>query len=172
MTDMTTVFLFFILVGGIIFVLMIVRSQSGGGHFRVGAAELRIDFDNSPGFQHPTRRPRGRPGAPSARYHLHVKGTRWRYPLGNQHVYIGRHPDCQIRLRDQVADSRQAVIYLEGGRYKINNLSPQTPTQVNGRPVTMQNLGNGNKILTGRTEFIFRDSLASGRGPARGKIRS
>jgi hypothetical protein len=158
MADVTTITLFFILVGGIILVLMLVRSNSGSGWFRVGQAELRIDFDNSPGFQHPTRRPRGRPGAPPARYYLHVKDTGWRYPLGEQHVYIGRSAGCQIRLRDAAADSRQAVIYLEGGRYKINNLSPRSPTWVNDRPITTQNLGNGNKIRTGRTEFIFRDS--------------
>ncbi len=158
MTDMTSVFLFLILVGGVVLVLLLFRANRGSGGIKVGGAELRIDFDNSPGFQHPTRRPRGQPSAPPARYFLHVKGTRWRYPLGDQHVYIGRSAGCQIRLRDSHAAGRQAVIYMEDGRYKINNLSPQPPTLVNGRPITTQNLGNGNKIRAGRTEFIFRDA--------------
>jgi pSer/pThr/pTyr-binding forkhead associated (FHA) protein len=58
-------------------------------------------------------------------------------------------------LRDPAADTRHAVIYWHEGRYRINNLSPRG-TEVNNHLITMQNLGNGNKIRMGHTERIFR----------------
>lgn len=149
--------LLFILVAGVILVLMLFRSNRGSGTFKVGGNELRIDFENSRGFQHPIRRPRQHADAPSARCYLHVKGTQWRFPLGKQHVYIGRGADCHIRLRDSHIDSRQAVIYLDDGRYRINNLSQTTPTLVNGQSISKQSLSNGSRIRMGQTEFIFRD---------------
>lgn len=94
---------------------------------------------------------------------LAIKGRpEWRFPLdGRKMVYIGRRQDNDLVLRDQAADTRQAVIYWEGDRYKINNLSSKTPTKVNGRPITKQNLGNGNTIQMGRTKLIFRDRASS-----------
>jgi pSer/pThr/pTyr-binding forkhead associated (FHA) protein len=81
-------------------------------------------------------------------------------------VYIGRRPDNDIVLRDPDADTRHAVIYWDPnrGRYRINNLSSRG-TMVNGRPISMQNLGNGNTIRMGRTELIFRQIREDGKKP-------
>jgi pSer/pThr/pTyr-binding forkhead associated (FHA) protein len=76
---------------------------------------------------------------------------------GRRIIYLGRHQDSQVVLKDKAADTRQAVIYWEDGRYKINNLSARSQTRVNGRPITKQNLGDGNSITMGRTVLIFRD---------------
>ena len=76
---------------------------------------------------------------------------------GKIQVYIGRRSDNDIVLRDPAADSRHAVIYLEGGRYRINNLSPKG-TRVNNQWITWQRLGNGNKIRMGNTELVFRET--------------
>lgn len=85
-------------------------------------------------------------------------GPDWEYPLdGKPVVYIGRRKDNDIVLRDETADTHQAVIYWEKGRYRINNLSKDIPTRVNDRPITWQNLGDGNTIQTGRTKLIFRE---------------
>jgi pSer/pThr/pTyr-binding forkhead associated (FHA) protein len=85
-------------------------------------------------------------------------GPNWIYPLdGKTQIYIGRREDNDIRLNDPLANTRQAVIYWENGRYKINNLSARMPTTVNGRPITKQNVGDGNTIQMGRTKLIFRD---------------
>lgn len=82
----------------------------------------------------------------------------WEYALdGRTQVYIGRRSDNDIVLKDPAADARQAVIYLEGGRWRINNLSRSRPTRVNNRPITKQTLGNGCKIRMGNTELIFRE---------------
>lgn len=138
-----------------------------------GRAEFYIDT-NRGGWQtrpqqRPQRRPQQRPVSPpplspaptGSRFCLEMKllhGDSWTFPLdGRTQVYIGRRADNNLRLTDPAADTRQAVIYWEDGRYKINNLSPRVPTRVNSRPITKQNLGDGNTIQMGRTKLIFRD---------------
>jgi hypothetical protein len=82
----------------------------------------------------------------------------WEFPLNpSKHTYIGRNRDMDIILRDPAADARHAVIYWKKSRYHINNLSARKGTRVNGRRITTQRLGNGNKIRMGNTELIFRD---------------
>ena len=154
----TTVFLLFILVSGIILLVMLFGSGRGRGSLRVGSAELNIDFDKGWQKQPKPKATNKAPPAGNSRYFLEVRGTTWRYPLRvPSTIYIGRNPDSQIRLKDHTADSRQAVIYWEDNRFKINNLSHRVATLVNGRRITKQNLGDGNTIQLGRTRIIFRD---------------
>ncbi len=82
----------------------------------------------------------------------------WRYDLnGTAMVYVGRGGDNQVILaHDPAADTRHAVIYLEGGRYYINNLSARG-TRVNSRAVAKQVLGDGNTIQMGNTKIIFHE---------------
>lgn len=157
MADMTDVFLLFILISGIILFLLIVTKDKGTGKLKVGKAELLIDFESNREWVRGRRRPQsGPPQPPPADYYLSVKGSDWRYPLHMNTIYIGRAPDSQIKLRDHMADTRQAVVYWEGNRYKINNLSSRVPTLVNKRPITTQFLGDGNTIQMGQTRLIFR----------------
>lgn len=154
---MTDVFLLFILIGGLILVLLILLKDKGSGRLKVGNAELLIDFGSSQKWVR-GRQPAkpGQPGQAPADYYLSVRGTNWRYPLRQDTVYIGRNEGSQIRLLDKSADSQQAVVYWDGSRYKINNLSRRMPTRVNGREITTQFLGDGNTIQMGRTKLIFR----------------
>jgi hypothetical protein len=99
--------------------------------------------------------------SPKPRFYLEMNlkhGPNWIFPLdGKSQVYIGRRQDNTLKLTDSTADTRQAVIYWEDGRYKINNLSSRVPTKVNNHKFTRQNLGDGNTITMGRTKLIFRD---------------
>lgn len=153
---MDDVAMLFILVGGIILVLLLVTKDVGRGRLRVGRAEVMIDFGR-PGWRHPRRRVApGRGKQPLRGPYLAVQRSRWRYPLGAEPVIIGRDADCHVVLLDPAAAPRQAVIYWQDGRYKLNNLSTAPYTLVDGRPIRSQHLGNGNKIRLGRTELIFR----------------
>ncbi len=153
---MDDVAMLFILVGGIILVLLLVTKDAGSGRLRVGGAEVLIDF-HMPGWRHPRRRPAAGQGrGPIRGPYLAVQRSSWRYPLGVEPVYIGRDADCHVVLLDPTAAPRQAVVYWQDGRYKINNLAANPPTLVDGRPIRSQNLGNGNKLRLGRTELIFR----------------
>lgn len=126
---------------------------------RFGQAELKVNFDKGKGWQKAPIIDTNPFSGYKLMYGdwLEVKGTRWRYPLRNQqHIYIGRNSNSQIRLTDPAADNVQAVIYWDRGRYRINNLSATRPTLVNGRVITSQRLGNGNTIQVGYTKLIFR----------------
>jgi hypothetical protein len=152
----TTVFLFFIAVAGVILLVVITYSQRGSGSLRLGEAELKIDFER--GWQWAPSQGKVASRNNQSRYWLEVKGTRWRYPLVERHpIYLGRAADNSVRLKDPMADGRQAVIYWEQERYKINNLSSRVPTLINGRRFAKQNLGDGNSIQMGRTRLIFRE---------------
>lgn len=53
-------------------------------------------------------------------------GPDWEYELGDKaQVYIGRHPDNDIVLRDKSADARHAVIYFQDGRYRTTTSRPK-----------------------------------------------
>lgn len=147
----------FILVGGVILVFMLFKTNRGRGGFKIGDAEFLIDFENSKEWRNGRQRQaRNQAKSPPANYYLMVKGSNWRYPLRKEHVYIGRNDKCQIKLRDQTADLNQAVIYWEGGRYRINNMSSRVPTYVNNRPITIHSLEDGNIISMGKTRLVFR----------------
>lgn len=159
MDSWASIIILFIFAGSIILLVVVLKHHTGSGSLRVGQAELKIDFDR--GWKKTSvqeqRQVRSKK-VDNGQYWLEVKGTSWRYPLVNHRpIYLGRAPDSQIRLKDPAADTRQAVIYWEDNRYKINNLSAQTPTRVNGRLFTKQNLGNGNTIQMGNTKLIFRE---------------
>jgi hypothetical protein len=123
-------------------------------------AGILIDTQQSGKGRRPPRvitRPEGR----ESRAWLAAKilGRRdWEYGLDpRRHTYVGCSRDMDIILKDPAADKRHAVIYWKRGRYHINNLSKKRGTRVNGRPITTQRLGNGNKIRMGNTELIFRE---------------
>lgn len=160
MDSWATIFILFISAGSIVLLVMVLKHQTGSGSLRVGQAELRIDFNR--GWQKVANSSAKRKGGGSQRkenyqYWLEVKGTDWRYPLANRSpIYLGRATDNQVRLKDSTADTRQAVIYWEDNRYKINNLSTRTPTRINNRTFSKQNLGHGNTIQMGKTKLVFR----------------
>lgn len=156
MNDTTGIFLFFILVSGIVLILLLLTKDKGSGVLRFGRAELRIDFDNAKGWVRSSRQP---PGRPRAACYLAVKGTDWTFPLPQRQVLFGVGPECEVRLADRTADSRQTVIYWQDGRYKIANQSTikRFPTRVNNNIIRSQNLGDGNTIHMGRNRFIFHD---------------
>jgi len=148
----------------IILVAVLINSRVQARLKLPGRAEFYIDTDRGEWREKPRQRPTQPPPESfiaKTCFYLEMKlqrGPNWVYLLdGKAQVYIGCHADNNLRLTDPTADTRQAVIYWEDGRYKINNLSARTPTRINGRPITKQNLGDGNTIQMGRTKLIFRD---------------
>jgi serine phosphatase RsbU (regulator of sigma subunit) len=76
---------------------------------------------------------------------------------------IGRHPECQIVLRDSTVSRRHARIRKDGDRYFVDDMDSQHGTRVNGEPVrTAAPLRNGDEILLSQIRLIFRTSLADG----------
>jgi hypothetical protein len=152
MGESPTVLLFFILVAGIVLIFLIEKAGRGRGRLRMPSVALDFDFAKQ-GWQR--QRPKAVQGPT---YWLQTKGGKWSYPLQpGSRVVLGRDPSCQILLTDPTADRFQAAIFWEEGRFKIDNHSQRSPTRVNGRWISRQRLGNGNKIQMGRTALIFRE---------------
>ena len=87
------------------------------------------------------------------------RGRDWEFVLdGLPQVTVSRDPGNQIRLQDPRASGRHAVIRKEGDRYYIYNQSATVGTKVNNLSIGKHILGNGNKILMGDTELIFREN--------------
>ena len=167
MNSLLQFWLVFFVGSAILIALALIIFTSVKASIRAGQAEFTIDASR-PGWRRAPPEPSGKlRQQPTKRAQRPYRtwlvakvrhGPNWEYGLdGRQQVYIGRRPDNDIVLQDPEADTRHTVIYWhkEQGRYRINNLS-QKGTRVNNRLITMQNLGNGNKIRMGRTELIFR----------------
>ena len=163
----------FILISALIIVLALLRNTRLRAMIKISGAQFHIDTSR-PGWR---RSPKGDnrkserklPKRDRRPYRMWLvakvqKGSNWEYGLdGRAQVYIGRRFDNDIVLQDPDADTRHAVIYWDSNRsrYRINNLSSRG-TKVNGRLISMQNLGNGNTIRMGRTELIFRQVRENG----------
>jgi hypothetical protein len=65
------------------------------------------------------------------------------------YIELGRDPKCQIQYDDaqKTVSRRHAAISREGNTWMLKNLSENSPTLINGRPVTKQwFLQNGDEI--------------------------
>lgn len=161
------IFLFlFILACAIVIIIALVINPQLRARIRLpGRVEFYIDTSR-PGWKRAPKRPPiwGIKKEKGRRYQTWLVakvrgGPDWEYELDvKMQVYIGRRADNDIVLRDPATSRRHAVIYLEKGRYWINNLSKKG-TKVNNRWITKNRLSNGCKIKIGNTELIFREAI-------------
>jgi len=88
-----------------------------------------------------------------------------RYAVEGDELTIGRHPDCQIPVRDSGRVSRyHAQIIRQGESYFIKDLGSRNHTYLNDEQIdeTLQPLKDGDRIRICELEFRFRV-----RGPAK-----
>ncbi len=55
------------------------------------------------------------------------------HELDGQEVLIGRHPDCGVQLESNAVSRRHARVFLQDGRYAIEDLGSGNGTSVNGQ---------------------------------------
>ncbi|MCA9047152.1 MAG: protein kinase [Planctomycetaceae bacterium] len=72
--------------------------------------------------------------------------TRQKYDITRVKTRIGTAEECEIRLQDSVADSRQCYIEYAGSRWNLRTESLSQPTFVNGHPETFVELRHGSKV--------------------------
>jgi len=92
-------------------------------------------------------------------YLEHADKTRFRL---NRPVSLGRSSACEVALNDTECSRRHALINPQaGGEFWIVDLGSTNGTHVNGRRlVRPTQLTNGDRILVGRSELIFRGSAS------------
>ena len=85
---------------------------------------------------------------------LTVNGTK--HELDRREVVIGRSKDCDIQLPDPNVSRRHAEVRQEGAAYWVVDLDSTNGMEVNGRPQKRAKLRQGDRIVLGSTELVFR----------------
>lgn len=84
------------------------------------------------------------------------------YRVEEGETFLGRGQNATVRLSDDGISRRHARIFQQGGEVVIEDLKSANGTIVNGTPVTMQLLKDGDKIRLGSTtilKFTYNDHL-------------
>jgi diguanylate cyclase (GGDEF)-like protein len=84
------------------------------------------------------------------------------YRVEEGETFLGRGQNTTIRLNDDGISRRHARIFQAGGEVVIEDLKSSNGTSVNGTPVNMQLLKDGDKIRLGSTtilKFTYNDHL-------------
>jgi hypothetical protein len=85
---------------------------------------------------------------------LTVNGTK--HELDQRQVVIGRSKSCDIQLPDPNVSRRHAEVRQEGAAYWVVDLDSTNGMEVNGRRQKRAKLRQGDRIVLGSTELVFR----------------
>jgi phosphoserine phosphatase RsbU/P len=84
-----------------------------------------------------------------------------RYDLTGEQATIGRHPDCEIALKESGRISRyHAQIQRKGEEYTVKDLRSRNGTLLNGKPISDQPhpLRDGDRVSVCDASFVFHDA--------------
>jgi len=81
-----------------------------------------------------------------------VRGAVWTLA---EELTIGRSNLNQIQIEDRALSRRQCAIRQTDGQFRLEDLSGNSGTRVNGQPVTGCELQHGDKIAAGHSLFVF-----------------
>lgn len=85
------------------------------------------------------------------------------YPVEPRETLLGRHPDCQIVLRDSTVSRRHARITFDGTHYHVDDVGSQHGTRVNGELIRgPHRLRHGDEIQLSQVTIIFYEQGGSG----------
>ena len=125
----------------------------GIGVFRVSSSAAGArEPDGSPGPEHTST---------SARPHLVLPvvggGAGERIVALDRPVFVvGRGLEADLRLDDTGVSRRHAEVRVDGSTSSVVDLASTNGTRVNGRPVSVSPLQDGDRIGVGTTELVFR----------------
>lgn len=84
-------------------------------------------------------------------------GTTKRVELTGAAIIVGRDTMCDLPLDDLKASRRHVRIYSGSeGKFFVEDLGSKNGTLVNGEPIKTRPLNDGDKILVGTSELVFR----------------
>jgi len=74
---------------------------------------------------------------------------------------IGSSEPCHVQLRSEDVSPVHCVITLDSGRLRVRDLRSKTGTQVNGKPVSVKTLADGDTLRIGRFEARVDTNLSA-----------
>jgi len=87
-------------------------------------------------------------------FELHLADGR-RIALGPTALVIGRLPEVEVVLNDPNVSRRHAEIYRQDGDIVLRDLGSTNGTKVNGAPVTVTTIVDGDEIIIGATRMVL-----------------
>jgi len=78
-----------------------------------------------------------------------------RFEIGEQPVGIGRGVRNEIRILDNEVSRQHASIHYADGKYVLSDRNSSNGTSVNGAPVRVRELRNGDQVQVGRSVLLF-----------------
>jgi pSer/pThr/pTyr-binding forkhead associated (FHA) protein len=88
-------------------------------------------------------------------------------PLGTGTTVIGRYPDCDIVLQDVTVSRRHAEVRRTGDTFTVADLGSLNGTYVNRTPIDHVSLADGDVVLIGTFQLVFRSSPTAAGGQSR-----
>jgi hypothetical protein len=85
---------------------------------------------------------------------LEVDGER--HAIDKNRVVIGRSRDCDIQIADPNVSRRHAEVRREGSAFWLVDLGSTNGIDVNGRRQARAKLSDGDRVVLGTTEVVFR----------------
>lgn len=80
-----------------------------------------------------------------------------RFMLRSRNVDLGRHPDSAICLDDVTVSRRHAVIEVDGGEYRIQDMGSLNGTYINQNRIETGTLRHGDELQIGKYRMVFFD---------------
>jgi len=78
------------------------------------------------------------------------------FDLKGRETLLGRHPQCQVVLRDSTVSRRHARITKDGNHYYVDDMGSQHGTRVNGEPIRFPcRLMDGDEIQLSQVRLKF-----------------
>jgi two-component system NtrC family sensor kinase len=87
-----------------------------------------------------------------------------RFEIGEKPVGLGRGLRNEIRVGDNEASRQHAVIQFVDGAFVVKDRGSANGTYVNGAPVRMKELHDGDQVQLGGTVLLFHQSTAESPG--------
>jgi pSer/pThr/pTyr-binding forkhead associated (FHA) protein len=69
---------------------------------------------------------------------------------------IGRSNECDVPLDDTVASRKHCVVRRVGDDFVLEDLKSRNGTLVNGAPVSLWKLSDGDEIAVGQASLVYR----------------
>ncbi len=92
-------------------------------------------------------------------------GPRRDFSSESSAVNVGRRPDCDIVLTDDMVSGSHAELRFADGRWRIKDLKSTNGVFVNGSRIQSAVLHDGDEVQLGRTRLIVHDTGALGAPP-------
>ena len=95
------------------------------------------------------------------------QGKEKSFQLRDGSMIAGRHPSCHIIVPDPQVSKRHLQLHVDGGTVTLRDLDSRNGTSVNGRPVKLHVLEDGDIITLGNHTLTF-DATGAAQGHAAG----